>query len=37
MFFGRSGLILNERLEKIENARADRKSLNREERMKNLH
>jgi hypothetical protein len=28
---------LNERREKIENARADRKSLNREDRMKNLH
>jgi len=37
MFFGRGGLVLNERREKIENARADRKSLNREDRMKNLH
>lgn len=37
MFFGRSGLVLNERWEKIENARADRKLLNREDRMKNLH
>ncbi|MBY0469737.1 DDE-type integrase/transposase/recombinase [bacterium] len=37
MFFGRGGQVLNERREKIENARADRKSLNREERMKNLH
>lgn len=37
MFFGRGNLILDERREKIENARADRKSLNREDRMKNLH
>jgi hypothetical protein len=37
MFFGRGGLVLNERREKIENARADRKSKNREEKMKTLH
>lgn len=37
MFFGRGGLVLNERREKIQNARADRKSLNQEERMKSLH
>lgn len=37
MFFGRGGQVINERREKIENARVDRKSLNREERMKNLH
>lgn len=37
MFFGRGGLVLNERREKIENARADRKSLNKEDRLKSLH
>lgn len=37
MFFDRGGLVLNERREKIENARAERKSLNREEKLKNLH
>ena len=37
MFFGRQNLVLNERREKIENARADRKSLNREEKLKTLH
>lgn len=37
MFFGRGGLVLNERREKIENARANRKSINLEEKMKNLH
>lgn len=37
MFFGRAGLVLSERREKVENARADRKCLNQEDRMKNLH
>jgi putative transposase len=37
MFFGRGGLVLNERRDKIENARADRKSLNKEDRLKSLH
>lgn len=37
MFFGRGRLVLNERREKIENARSNRKSLNREDRMKFLH
>lgn len=37
MFFGRGNLVLRERREKIENARADRKSLNREDRLKSLH
>jgi len=37
VFFGRRGLVLNERREKLENARANRKSKNREEKMKTLH
>jgi hypothetical protein len=37
VFFGRRQIVLNERRKKIENGRADRKSLNREEKMKNLH
>jgi transposase InsO family protein len=37
MFFGRGGLVLNERREKIENARADRKFCNKEDRLKSLH
>jgi transposase InsO family protein len=37
MFFGRGGLVLNERREKVENARADRKLLNKEDRVKSLH
>lgn len=37
MFFGRGNLVLSERREKIENARANRKSKNREEKMKTLH
>jgi putative transposase len=37
MFFGRGNLVLDERREKIENARAERKSLNREDRLKSLH
>ena len=37
MFFGRGGKVISERREKIEDARIDRKSLNREERMKNIH
>jgi putative transposase len=37
MFFNRRSLVLNERREKIENARANRKSINLEEKMKTLH
>jgi transposase InsO family protein len=37
MFFGRGNLVLNERREKLEKARANRKSINREEKMKTLH
>ena len=37
MFFGRGNLVLNERREKIENARANRKSKNLEEKLKTLH
>lgn len=37
MFFGRGNLVLNERREKIKNARVDRKSKNRNEKMKTLH
>lgn len=37
MFFGRGNLVLNERRKKIKNARAHRKSLNREEMLKTLH
>ncbi len=37
MFFGRGNLVLNERRDKIENARANRKSKNLEEKLKTLH
>lgn len=37
VFFGRRNVVLDERRKKIENARANRKSLNQEEKMKTLH
>jgi putative transposase len=37
MFFGRGSLVLCERRKKVENARSERKTLNREERVKSLH
>lgn len=37
VFFGRRNLVLSERREKIENARANRKILNKEDFLKNLH
>lgn len=37
VFFGRGKMVLNERREKVEHARANRKSLNKADQMKNLH
>lgn len=37
VFFGRRNVVLDERRKKIENPRANRKSLNQEEKMKTLH
>lgn len=37
VFFGRGNLVLSERREKIETARANRKILNKEDLLKNLH